>query len=151
LGREGRAKMSWKEVDGGMGDIDPHLLHAGSGVGNDWEQDEHRALSVLRSRRIVQVVWCCCAKASGLTSWICMSSLRPPPTTTYSSANDVQPRLRAKPKFNLFRRKSHTPSPPNVSVAALPLAGPDPLIDIEPPFISSCEPALVYILSNKFM
>lgn len=52
FGREGSANISWKEVDGGMGDMDPHLLHAGSGVGRVWEQDEQRDARVLRNRRI---------------------------------------------------------------------------------------------------
>ncbi|KAJ7900352.1 hypothetical protein B0H14DRAFT_2673333 [Mycena olivaceomarginata] len=64
-----------------------------------------------------------------------MSSLRPP-TTSYTDSDDVQTRLRAKPKFAfLHPKKSRTsslPAPPNVSIAALPLAGPDPLIDIDP-------------------
>ncbi|KAJ6575119.1 hypothetical protein B0H19DRAFT_1127243 [Mycena capillaripes] len=70
------------------------------------------------------------------------SSLRPPPTT-YSSVEEAQTRLRAKPKFNLFRprknsRTASLPSQaPNVSITALPLAGPDPLIDIHPLSLSS--------------
>ncbi|KAJ7038194.1 hypothetical protein C8F04DRAFT_1393095 [Mycena alexandri] len=69
-------------------------------------------------------------------------ALRPPPTT-YSSTDDA--RILPKPKFPLFRRARKasrtlsigTSSPPNVSLAALPLAGPDPLIDINPNCISS--------------
>ncbi|KAJ7254107.1 hypothetical protein B0H12DRAFT_1116030 [Mycena haematopus] len=64
-----------------------------------------------------------------------MSSLRPPPTS-YTSNDGVQTRLRAKPKFSFLRtKKSRTtsvPTPPDVSIAALPLAGPDRLIDIDP-------------------
>ncbi|KAJ7103528.1 hypothetical protein B0H15DRAFT_812608, partial [Mycena belliarum] len=58
----------------------------------------------------------------------------PPPPTLYTTLGDAQSRLNAKPRFTLFRHSKARPAPPaNVSVAALPLAGPDPLIRLEPP------------------
>ncbi|KAJ7071026.1 hypothetical protein C8F01DRAFT_1108754 [Mycena amicta] len=60
----------------------------------------------------------------------------PLPTTRYDPQL-AQLHLRSsKPRFNLFhRRTSSSPPPPNVSIAALPLAGPDPLIDVDfPPY-----------------
>ncbi|KAJ7092731.1 hypothetical protein C8R44DRAFT_816387 [Mycena epipterygia] len=68
-----------------------------------------------------------------------MPSFVPPPTTDHSSVEEAQTRLRAKPRFHLLRPKKprvHTTPPPNVSLAALPLAGPDPLIQIDPLFVS---------------
>ncbi|KAJ7783791.1 hypothetical protein DFH07DRAFT_789117 [Mycena maculata] len=64
-----------------------------------------------------------------------------PPPTDYSAVDEAQIRLRAKPKFNLFRprssRRLSAGPPQNVSAAALPCAGPDPLIDLGPPSAAS--------------
>ncbi|KAJ7492614.1 hypothetical protein FB451DRAFT_1219036 [Mycena latifolia] len=61
------------------------------------------------------------------------SLVPPPPPSLYSPVDEAQSRLKAKPRFHLFRpTRPRLPSPPNVSVAALPLAGPDPFIRLDP-------------------
>ncbi|KAJ6509540.1 hypothetical protein C8R47DRAFT_1099078 [Mycena vitilis] len=70
-----------------------------------------------------------------------MSSPRPPPTSN-SSIDQAQTRLRAKPRFNLFRphiKSRSLQSTPNVSITALPLAGPEPLIDLPDSIFSSSD------------
>ncbi|KAJ7225509.1 hypothetical protein GGX14DRAFT_420857, partial [Mycena pura] len=55
-----------------------------------------------------------------------------PPPTEHNVVVEAQTRLRAKPRFARFwPRKRRAAQPQNVSIAALPLAGPDPLVDVD--------------------
>ncbi|KAJ7181664.1 hypothetical protein C8R43DRAFT_1055353 [Mycena crocata] len=57
-------------------------------------------------------------------------NIRPPPTD-YSSLDQVQSRLRVKPRFHFLHAHRTAKSPPNTSVTALPLAAPETVIDID--------------------